>query len=154
VVRAAQRGDLQAFNRLIQAHETLLYTVAYRLLGEAGAACEVTQAALAEAYRRPAQGELTVEVWLLRQLVTACRARRGLDTGPRPAPEDAEAGLQRALSVLPLDLRLAVVLVDVAGLDAGKAAAVLETTRASVQANLTAARVRVLGELRTAGSRH
>lgn len=118
-------ADLAAFNRLVEEHQTVIYTVAYRLLGEAGAATAATAAAVARAYERPCPAGWAARAWLLRCLLGAC--------GQAAAP----AG---RLAALPLEQRQVVALVEWAGLDYAQAAAVLEVAPAQVSQRLAAAR--------------
>ncbi|MFN8539446.1 MAG: sigma factor [Thermomicrobiales bacterium] len=50
LILAAQRGSLEAFNRLVRRHERAVYNVALRLVGTAMAAEEVTQDTFMRAY--------------------------------------------------------------------------------------------------------
>ncbi len=43
LIRDAQRGDVNAFNRLVLEYQALAYNVAYRVMGEAEAAEDATQ---------------------------------------------------------------------------------------------------------------
>ncbi len=51
LIRDAQRGEVNAFNRLALAYQSLAYNVAYRILGEAEAAADATQDAFLSAYK-------------------------------------------------------------------------------------------------------
>ena len=51
LVRAAQRGDLDAYNRLVRTHERQAYAVALRLLRRPELAEDATQDAFIQAYR-------------------------------------------------------------------------------------------------------
>jgi RNA polymerase sigma-70 factor (ECF subfamily) len=140
-LRAARQGDLRAFNRLVLEHQEAVYNLAYRLLGDEGAAADATQAAFAGALRelgacRPGAFKL----WVLRWLVRACRP--GL-IGPAPAA----AALPGSLARLPPAERLALALVDIARLDYAQAAAVLDVSTAEVRGHLAAAR-RALGAVK------
>jgi RNA polymerase sigma-70 factor (ECF subfamily) len=67
LIARSQRGDTAAFNELIAAYQQVLYTVAYRMLGEEQAAADVTQEALFAAYRHIGafRGQ-SLRAWLLR----------------------------------------------------------------------------------------
>jgi len=124
-------ADLPAFNRLILAHQTRLYTIAYRALGSHPAAEVATQAAVESAYRQgaghsPAQAECA----LLRSLVAALR-RAHLTV---PSAPDGPLG------EVPFDLRLPLILVDVAGLNYDQAADALHTTLVELIQQLARAR--------------
>jgi RNA polymerase sigma-70 factor (ECF subfamily) len=72
LIRDAQRGDLDAFNRLVLAYQTQVYNVAYRVLGEAHAADDATQEAFISAYKhlRGFRGG-SFRAWLLRIVTNA-----------------------------------------------------------------------------------
>jgi RNA polymerase sigma-70 factor (ECF subfamily) len=88
-LRAAQRGDVAAFNTLVLVHQRQLYNVCYRTLGNAEDAADATQDALLSAFRGlksfhgPAAG---LRGWLLRIAVNSCydqlrrRQRRPTDS--------------------------------------------------------------------------
>src|SRR5205814_2673010 len=50
-IRAAQHGDVSAFNQLVERYQALAYNVAYRTLGHAEDAADATQDALLSAFR-------------------------------------------------------------------------------------------------------
>ncbi len=138
----ARPGDLAAFNQLVLAHQDAVYNCAYRLLGDEVTAAEATQAAFATALReQPAGSGGPVRVWLLRCLVRACDDR--LRAAPARHAVDP-LHLQQCLAALPPELRLVLALVDIAGLDYGQAAAVLQVSQGQVRHSLALARQRVL----------
>jgi RNA polymerase sigma-70 factor (ECF subfamily) len=123
-LRAAQRGDVTAFNSLFQVHQRTVYNVCFRTLGNPEDAADATQDALLSAFRGlkafngPAGG---LRGWLLRIAVNACydqlrrRQRRptesldvlGADPGhpptaaeraidPRPGPEQHSLSAETA----------------------------------------------------------
>jgi RNA polymerase sigma-70 factor (ECF subfamily) len=73
LLRLAQRGDLDAFNRIVLAHQTRAYNVALRILGDGEAASDATQEAVLSAYRslRSFRGG-SFRAWLLRIVTNAC----------------------------------------------------------------------------------
>jgi RNA polymerase sigma-70 factor (ECF subfamily) len=73
LIRAAQRSDLDAFNRLVLAHEGLAFNVALRLLSDPAAAADATQDAFISAYRsiRRYRGG-SFKAWLLRIVTNTC----------------------------------------------------------------------------------
>lgn len=73
LIREAQQGDLDAFNRLVLAHQSQVYNLAYRIIGETDAASDATQEAFLSAYRnlRGFRGGSFVG-WLLRIVTNAC----------------------------------------------------------------------------------
>jgi RNA polymerase sigma-70 factor, ECF subfamily len=88
-LKAAQRGDVAAFNALVLAYQRQLYNVCYRTLGNPEDAADATQDALLSAFRGlrtfngPAGG---LRAWLLRIAINACydqlrrRQRRPADS--------------------------------------------------------------------------
>jgi len=72
LIRDAQRGDLDSFNRLVLAYQTQVYNVAYRVLGEAAAADDAAQEAFISAYKhlRSYRGG-SFRGWLLRIVTNA-----------------------------------------------------------------------------------
>jgi RNA polymerase sigma-70 factor (ECF subfamily) len=87
LIRDAQSGDLDAFNRLVLAYQDLVYTQAYRLIGECEAAEDAAQDAFISAYRaiRTFRGG-SFKAWLLRIVTNACydelRRRKRRPTSP------------------------------------------------------------------------
>lgn len=74
-IRAAQRGGIEAFNRLVEQHQRQVYNVCYRTLGNAEDAADATQEAFLGAYRGIGSFRGTTEgfrPWLLRIAVNAC----------------------------------------------------------------------------------
>lgn len=72
-VRAAQRGDLDAFNRLILEHQSIAFNVAYRIMGDQDSAADATQEAFISAYRsiKRFRGG-SFRSWVLRIVTNAC----------------------------------------------------------------------------------
>jgi RNA polymerase sigma factor (sigma-70 family) len=73
LIRAARRGDLDAFNLLILRYENLLFGIALRLLNDEDAAADAVQEALISAFRRfhTFRGD-SLKSWLARVVVNAC----------------------------------------------------------------------------------
>jgi len=67
LLRAARKGDLEAFNRLVLAYQGLAYNVALRITGETRSAEDATQEAFISAFRslRSFRGG-SFRAWLLR----------------------------------------------------------------------------------------
>jgi RNA polymerase sigma-70 factor, ECF subfamily len=92
----AQRGDLDAFNRLVLAYQDLVYTQAYRMMGEAEPAEDAAQDAFIAAYRKLGtyRGG-SFKAWLLRIVTNLCydelRRRKRRPTTPlEPMDNDDE----------------------------------------------------------------
>ena len=73
LIKAAQAGDLEAFNLLILRYQNLLFGIALRLLNDEDTASDAVQEALISAYRRfhTFRGD-SLRSWLARVVVNAC----------------------------------------------------------------------------------
>jgi RNA polymerase sigma-70 factor (ECF subfamily) len=176
LIRDAQRGDVNAFNRLVLAYQSLAYNVAYRILGESEAAADATQDAFLSAYRHlDSYRGGSFRGWLMRIVTNACydelrrRKRRpsvsleDLLTSPDGTETESEAvlaagdetpeeraqrrelagALERCLSDLPDDMRVAVVLCDVQGFDYAEIADATGVALGTVKSRLSRARSRL-----------
>jgi RNA polymerase sigma-70 factor (ECF subfamily) len=73
LIQDAQKGDLEAFNRLVLAYQDMVLNQAYRVMGELPAAEDAAQEAFLSAYRkiRTYRGG-SFKAWLLRIVTNAC----------------------------------------------------------------------------------
>jgi RNA polymerase sigma-70 factor (ECF subfamily) len=98
LLRLAQRGDLEAFNDVVLAHQSRAYNVALRILGDGEAAADATQEAVLSAYRnlRSFRGG-SFRAWLLRIVTNACydelrRRKRRPTTSLEDLTSDSDEG--------------------------------------------------------------
>lgn len=101
-LRAAQRGDVAAFDTLVLVYQRQLFNVCYRTLGNSDDAADATQDALLSAFRGlhsfsgPAEA---LRGWLLRIAVNTCydhlrrRQRRPTESLDLARSDDADGGL-------------------------------------------------------------
>ncbi|MFN8514805.1 MAG: sigma-70 family RNA polymerase sigma factor [Chloroflexia bacterium] len=170
LILEAQRGSLDAFNRLVRRHERAVYNVALRLVGTAMAAEEVTQDTFMRAYgalERFRGGDF--RPWLLRIATNRAydelrRRKRApgsfeeltyepeVEWSTLTSVEDPDARAERlelaqvledALAKLPNDQRVAVVLSDVQGYDYVEIAAITGVPYGTVKSRLSRARSRL-----------
>jgi RNA polymerase sigma-70 factor, ECF subfamily len=167
LVAAAKSGDRQAFDELVRATYTDVYTLAYRLTGDEEDARDVTQEAYLRAYKglRRFRGDARFSTWMYR--ITANCASTAMskrtrhrhdqlddeaviaDERPEVDPEAmAEAELLRdrvnaALEELPERLRAVVVLRDVYDLPHQAIADELGISEAAAKVRLHRARRRL-----------
>lgn len=143
LISLSKDGSLEAFNSLVERHQSLVYNLCYRLLGERQAAEDATQEAFLSAYRALASfAGGNVRSWLLRiaanESKDELRRRKRKDAGsldqifdraeaPLEVPDpsagtetlyerkELSMGLQQALLALPMDQRQVIVLCDLQG---------------------------------------
>ena len=96
LIQDAQRGDLEAFNRLILAYQDRVYNQAFRVLGEYQSADDATQEAFISAYKsiRSFRGG-SFRAWLLRIVTNACydelrRKKRRPTTPLEPVDDEGD----------------------------------------------------------------
>lgn len=96
LLRAAQAGDLDSFNRLVLAYQDLVFNLTYRILGELDPAEDAAQVTFISAYRNLGgyRGG-SFKAWLMRIATNACydelRRRQRRPTIPlEPVNEDDE----------------------------------------------------------------
>jgi RNA polymerase sigma-70 factor (ECF subfamily) len=162
-VRSAQRGDAEAFVRMLKHYDSRLRALAYRMLRDPVLMDDALQDVAIKAYQslRGFRGESEVGTWLYRITYTTCldylrRARRfqvlsGEDALAAEAACDDDpcdivtrwADLEDALDRLPVEQRVLVVLVHQYGYDYRTASAVVGVPEGTVSSRLAAARVRL-----------
>jgi len=167
----AARGDLAAFNCLVEHYQTSVYNLCLRLLGSPQAAEDTTQDAFIAAYRRfdSFRGG-SFRAWIFRIASNACydelryrKSRpaisidepqgsedRAFDVPDKaPSPEDRaeqselRQAITHALSALPDEQRLAIVLCDSQGMDYAEIAVVLNCSLGTVKSRINRGRARL-----------
>ena len=172
LIQTAQRGDLNAFNALVLAYQNNVYTLAYRIMGEAHSAADVTQEAFILAYRRLStyRGG-SFRSWLLRITANQCydelrRLRRkpavaiedmpnaDNEDGPALADESAtpeeimqqrelQQAIQQCISSLSPDQRIVLVMTDIEGFSYQEIADQLGANLGTIKSRLSRARAGV-----------
>ncbi|HEV7663066.1 MAG TPA: sigma-70 family RNA polymerase sigma factor, partial [Chloroflexota bacterium] len=109
-LRAAQRGDVAAFNMVVIAYQRQLFNVCYRTLGNSEDAADATQDALVSAFRGLNSFHGTaagLRGWLLRIAINTCydhlrrRQRRPADSLSSVGVDDAGEPTQSPAERLP-----------------------------------------------------
>jgi len=95
LVRSAQNGDLDAFNRLVLFYQEMAFNIAYRMLSDEDAAEDVTQTAFLSAYRSLSNYRGgSFKAWVMRMVTNACydelRRRQRRPTTPLEPMDDEE----------------------------------------------------------------
>jgi RNA polymerase sigma-70 factor (ECF subfamily) len=157
LIRAAAGGDLAAFERIVRAYQQHVWRFLRRLLGDRAAAEDVAQETFLRVYRAlPGFAhEARFSTWVFRIARNAGldelrrrRRRERLAAAVRPADPvgsvgEARAEIEAALAGLPLDLREALVLVEVFGLPYAEVAAVIGVPVGTVKSRVFRARERL-----------
>lgn len=173
LVQRARRGDADAFGDLVRAYQHRIVNFTRAMLSDAADAEDVAQEAFLRAYRGLGgfRGGSSFKTWLYQIAANSARthlARRRdrpeqAAGDPAATPEafgqpstgeDVEAAVirrdrvDRALRALPEDLRVAVVLRDVEGLDYGEIARVLDVPLGTVESRIFRGRARLRALIR------
>lgn len=172
LLAAHRAGDRTAFAELAGRHTDRMWGTAVQTLRDPHEAADAVQEALLSAHRHADRfrGEASVRTWLHRILVNHCvdrlRRARVRPVAPWPEQEPASRGpdtatelatrldVREALAALPVEQRLAIVLVDVQGYPVAEAAEVLDVPVGTVKSRCARGRARLaerLGHLREEG---
>ena len=180
LIRAAQRGRVDAFNDLVLAHQQQVYNLAYRIMGDPASAADATQETFVSAFRNLStfRGG-SFSAWLMRIVSNACydelrrRKRRPatswedfgeMDEEANPALIDEREGptdyaerreldrvIQAGIGTLPGDQRITLVLSDVQGLSYQEIAGTMRVSIGTVKSRLARARSKLRDYLRAQG---
>jgi len=96
LIKFAQKGDLDAFNRLVLAYQDIAFNVAYRMLADTVLAEDATQDAFFSAYRHLGSFRGgSFKAWVLRMVTNTCldelrRQKRRPTTPLEPQTENDE----------------------------------------------------------------
>jgi RNA polymerase sigma-70 factor (ECF subfamily) len=101
LIQAAREGDLDSFNRLVLAYQDLIYTHAFRMMGEEETADDAAQNTFISAYQhiKSFRGG-SFKAWLLRIVTNTCydelRRRKRRPTVPLEPLDDAGEEVESA----------------------------------------------------------
>ena len=163
VLRRAQRGDERAFAQILRAYETPIFNYVYRIVGDRALAEDLTQEVFVRVYQALPRFSLRCKftTWLFQvtknRVLDELRARErrphsvvAIEDAPRlevvdPPVERLETieAVWRAVRELNPDLKMALLLRDVAGLPYNEIADSLEITLATVKWRIFKAREEV-----------
>jgi len=171
LIADAQRGEMPAFNQLVLTYQSMVYNLAYRILGDADAAADASQDTFISAFRaiKKFRGG-SFKAWLLRIATNTCydqlRYKQRRPTSPLEAlfvetdspsyftdstegPEEytlrQELGqvIQAGLNTLPSDQRVALVLSDVQGFSYQEIAEITRVSLGTVKSRLSRGRAKL-----------
>ena len=163
VLRRAQRGDERAFAQILRAYETPIFNYVYRIVGDRALAEDLTQEVFVRVFQALPRFSLRCKftTWLFQvtknRVLDELRARErrphsvvAIEDAPRleivdPPVERLETieAVWRAVGNLNPDLKMALLLRDVAGLPYNEIADSLEITLATVKWRIFKAREEV-----------
>ena len=162
LVRAAQNGDVDAFEELVRRYQTSIYRVALRMLGSRADAQDAVQETFVRAWRALPRfrHDSAISTWLYR-IVTrraldkiASRRSTGtldeveVEAGPDPAQaaEDQERlrAVRLAITKLPPDQRAALVLREFEGLSYQEVAQVVGASVPAMKTRIHHARLSII----------
>lgn len=166
LVRAAQRGDLDAFGELMRRHEQPTYRLALRMLGSPAEAEDAAQDAFLRAWKAlpKFQGTSSFSTWLYRITTNRCLniidARRPSepldetragdrrdDPASRAQERERMSALTASIGGLPAEQRAALVLREFEGLSYEDIADVLQISLAAVKGRIHRARAQIALDL-------
>ena len=173
LIRRAARGDEQAFEKLLLAHQKNVYNLCYRMVQDADDALDLSQEAFLKAWRSLStyQFDAAFSTWLYRLTTNVCidflrkRSRQAHssltvedeeDEGreyaipdPAPGPEeqsianDRRRAVSEAMQALPEEFRLVLQLRVVEDLPYDQIAQILQIPVGTVKSRLSRARIQL-----------
>lgn len=162
LVRAAQTGDVDAFEELVRRYQASIYRVALRILGSSADAQDAVQETFVRAWRALPRfrHDSTINTWLYRIVtrralnrIAARRTTEALDdveleAGPDPAraveQRERLRAVTRAIANLPPEQRAALVLREFEGLSYQEVADILGTSLPAIKGRIHRARLTVI----------
>lgn len=163
LISAAKAGDLGAFERIVRRYQTDVLRLAMHITHDVGAAEDATQEAFVRAFRfLPGyRGDSRFSTWLfsiarncaldeLRRTTRGGLPRDDFDTNVAARDSDAQVGIEirEAMGALPLELREAVVLIDMFGLSYREAAEVVRIAEGTLKSRVHRARQQLIVALK------
>ncbi|MCX6015662.1 MAG: sigma-70 family RNA polymerase sigma factor [Chloroflexales bacterium] len=171
LVQLVLDGDTQAFNDLVERHQSRAYNLCVRMLGDADAAADVAQDAFISAYKHLPSLRGEFRPWLMRIVANGCRdvlrskkrrpsvsldlerddddtpAMQIADTSDGPEAALMKSELQKtiagALAEIPDDQREVIILSDIQGLSYQEIADMTGINIGTVKSRLNRARSRL-----------
>lgn len=177
LVEAAKAGDSKAFEELVRRYQGMVYSLAYRMVGDPDNAADLSQDAFLNAWRGLGKFDArsSFSTWLYRLTSNACidflrreKRRTALsmtvedEEGERQAEfpderyaphralekEEARSALERALAALSPEHRQVLLLREAEGLSYARIAQILEVEEGTVKSRLARARLSLRDRLR------
>lgn len=168
LVDRCRRGDMGAFETIYRRHSAPLFSLVYRMMGNAGEAEDLLQEIFLLAYRKLStyQGQAALGTWLFRVATNRCldhlRSRLNRDRSKTNALQEVSTGLpalppemvaerldlERSIARLPDSYRAAFLLYDVEGFDHREVAEMLGIAEGTSKSLVHKARLKIRNDLR------
>ncbi len=174
LVRRAQEGDAAAFSELVVRHQEKIFNAVYRFCSNWEDACDITQRAFINAYRKLAEfkGDSAFTTWMYRIAFNQSVSHRresgrhkaislynrdeeslrepGYEENPteRMESDDSRRKVQQALAALAEEDRKIIVLKDLQGYSYDEIAAILDIPKGTVRSRLHRARLALRTKLK------
>ena len=109
LVRAAQRGDMAAFEELVARHRDKIYARAYSMMRNEEEAVDLSQEAWVKGWQRlrQFQGEASFGTWMTRVVINLCldqlRKQKRQRTESIEAMDEESGGVERQMPVVTLN---------------------------------------------------
>ena len=170
-LRRAQKGDAQAFEQLVTPHEQMLWRVCWHYTHHQEDAADCLQEAMLKAWRaiKTYRGECSLSSWLYRIASTVCldflRKQKRLpptdsademaeeegftpvDASPTPDEavirQESADNIRAAIDALPADMRTAIILYALQGMQYEEIAEVTRTSVGTVKSRISRARQKI-----------
>ena len=171
LIKSYLAGDTDSFNELVGKYERSAYNLAYRMAGNAADAADLTQEIFVRLHRnvKTFRGDSAFSTWFYRLATNCCKdwlrkeARRPptheiqdtlvADGGAGPSrlyeQSETKALVREAISALPEEQRMAIVLHDLQGYSYEEIASIAEVPVGTVKSRLSRARLKLAASLAT-----
>ena len=155
LISAAKAGDILAFEKIVRRYQTDVLRLALHVVRDMGAAEDATQEAFVRAFRflPRYRGDSKFSTWLfsiarncaldeLRKTIRGGQPREDFDIEVATRDSDAQVGLEirEAMGDLPLELREAVILIDMFGMSYREASTIIRIAEGTLKSRVHRAR--------------
>ena len=179
-LRRAQKGDAQAFEMLVTPHEQMLWRVCWHYTHHQEDAADCLQEAMLKAWKaiKTYRGECSLKTWLYRIAATVCldflRKQKRLpptesadelaedegftpvDASPTPDEavirQESADHIRAAIDALPAEMRTAIILYALQGMQYEEIAEVTSTSVGTVKSRINRARQKIAAYLADSGN--
>lgn len=164
LIAAAKAGDINAFERIVRRYQADVVRLSLHVCRDMGAAEDAAQEAFVRAFRflPRYRGDSKFSTWLfsiarncaldeLRKRTRGGQPRESFDTEMAARESDAHVGVEirEAMGALPIDLREAVILIDMFGMSYREASLIIQIAEGTLKSRVHRARQLLIKALRS-----